>query len=98
MQFTSKYQMEQRAGFNRCEAYNYVSPGRQGPNARCWLKNQVPGSRSQSGLVSGVKVDARTPMKQNLNLPGQDYRNSPRTARWTERAPSRADAREGAAR
>lgn len=60
---------------DRCEAYTYVSPGRQGPNARCWLKNQVPGSRSQSGLVSGVKVDARVPMNQNLNLPGKDYRN-----------------------
>lgn len=60
---------------DRCEAYTYVSPGRQGPNARCWLKDQVPGKRSQQGLVSGVKVDARVPMNQNLNLPGQDYRN-----------------------
>jgi|GEM_PF-6999248 hypothetical protein len=36
-----------------CQAYTYVPPGVQGPQARCWLKNAVPGSRVVSAMVSG---------------------------------------------
>ena len=27
-----------------CRAFTYVKPGVQGPNAKCWLKNSVPGA------------------------------------------------------
>ncbi len=40
----------------RCEAYTYVKPGIQGPNARCWLKSGIPGARSNACCVSGVKT------------------------------------------
>jgi len=38
----------------QCNAYTYVPPGVQGPNARCWLKNQVVAPSFARGLVSGV--------------------------------------------
>jgi len=40
---------------SRCRAYTYVPPGRQGPAARCWLKDGVPPASDADGLVSGVK-------------------------------------------
>lgn len=60
---------------NRCEAYTYVPPGVQAEKAQCWLKESVPGARSQNGLVSGVKQTVRVPTKAEINLPGRDYRN-----------------------
>ena len=39
----------------RCRAWTYVNPGVQGANAKCWLKNRVPNSRSSSCCVSGVE-------------------------------------------
>ena len=41
----------------RCDSYTYVPPGRQGPDARCWLKDGVPQRKAKNGLVSGVKQD-----------------------------------------
>lgn len=40
---------------NNCKAYTYVPPTVQGPNARCWLKNKLPSSKSVIGMVSGYK-------------------------------------------
>jgi hypothetical protein len=39
---------------SRCRAWTYVRPGVQGPTARCWLKNVVPGPRSDACCTSGV--------------------------------------------
>jgi PAN domain len=38
----------------RCNAYTYVPPGVQGPNAKCWLKDRVLATSAAPGLVSGV--------------------------------------------
>jgi hypothetical protein len=40
----------------KCTAFTWVPPGVQGPQARCWLKNAVPGAVSRTGMVSGVKT------------------------------------------
>jgi hypothetical protein len=39
----------------RCKAFTYVSPGIQGSNARCWLKDGTPRPKPAQGLVSGAK-------------------------------------------
>lgn len=41
---------------NQCQAWTYVKPGVQGPQARCWLKNRVPRASSSGCCVSGVKT------------------------------------------
>lgn len=38
-----------------CQAFTFVQPGVQGPNARCWLKNVVPQSTPNNCCISGVK-------------------------------------------
>ena len=38
----------------RCLAWTYVNPGIQGPNARCWLKNDVPAAQGSNCCISGV--------------------------------------------
>ncbi|HVU50562.1 MAG TPA: PAN domain-containing protein [Polyangia bacterium] len=39
----------------RCQAFTYVNPGVQGPNARCWLKMSVPPATPNNCCISGVK-------------------------------------------
>ena len=39
----------------QCVAFTYVTPGVQGPSARCWLKNAVPQALANTCCVSGVK-------------------------------------------
>ncbi len=41
-------------GDAKCKAYTYVKPGVQGPNARCWLKDNIPATRTSDCCVSGV--------------------------------------------
>ena len=38
-----------------CKAYTFVKPGIQGPNARCWLKKDVPDQKINNCCTSGVK-------------------------------------------
>jgi 1-phosphatidylinositol phosphodiesterase len=45
----------------QCVAFTYVNPGVQGPNARCWLKNNVPQPVQQTCCVSGVKYGGAPP-------------------------------------
>jgi hypothetical protein len=45
----------QCAANGSCQAWTYVKPGVQGPNARCWLKNSVPVAVASSCCASGVK-------------------------------------------
>jgi hypothetical protein len=40
----------------KCMAYTFVKPGFQGPNARCWLKSEVPAAVKNDCCISGVKV------------------------------------------
>jgi hypothetical protein len=42
------------SGEPECRAYTYVNPGLQGPKARCWLKNGIPGQRPDKCCTSGV--------------------------------------------
>ena len=37
-----------------CRAWTYVRPGIQGPNARCWLKNNVPPQNNNPCCISGI--------------------------------------------
>jgi hypothetical protein len=39
----------------QCQAFTYVNPGVQGPNARCWLKMSVPPPTPNNCCISGVK-------------------------------------------
>ena len=38
----------------QCRAWTYVRPGTQGPQARCFLKKQVPALTQANCCVSGV--------------------------------------------
>jgi hypothetical protein len=39
----------------QCVAFTFMSPGVQGPSARCWLKSTAPAQSPNSCCVSGVK-------------------------------------------
>jgi hypothetical protein len=39
----------------QCLAFTYVSPGVQGPSAKCWLKSAVPPAQPNGCCVSGFK-------------------------------------------
>ena len=41
---------------SRCNAYTYVRPGVQDPNAICYLKPVAPASNPNGDCVSGVKL------------------------------------------
>lgn len=54
------------ASDGQCKAWTYVSPGNQGNNARCWLKNNnVPIPTSLNYVISGVKLSAPQSMYSN---------------------------------
>jgi hypothetical protein len=53
-----------------CQAFSYNPPGMSGPNAMCWLKNNVPSANNATGVASGVKG-----LDRNLDRPGSDYNN-----------------------
>jgi PAN domain len=38
----------------KCQAWTYVRPGIQGPQARCWLKNAIPAAHANNCCMSGV--------------------------------------------
>jgi len=41
-----------------CKAFTYVKPGVQATSARCWLKNSIPGSYSNTNCITGIKKGA----------------------------------------
>jgi hypothetical protein len=51
-----------------CKAFTYVKPGIQGPNPRCWLKNDIPAATPNSCCDSGVKgsTGIATPLNPNI--------------------------------
>ena len=70
----------------KCQAFTYVKPGIQGPNARCWLKSEVPPAKNSACCISGIvqreflraptSPDPKGAMAQdNVDLPGMDYKN-----------------------
>lgn len=81
--------METCLGEARCMAWTFVPPGRQGAQAKCWLKSGVPRSTRSPGMASGVvtrpsaaarAVESRpagpnSTMERETNRPGRDYRN-----------------------
>jgi hypothetical protein len=60
-----------------CRAYTYVRPGAAGPNARCYLKANVPGASGNNCCISGVKSggggSGAISAEDNTNRPGADY-------------------------
>jgi len=60
-----------------CRAFTYVKPGVQGPNAKCWLKNSIPGSSANNCCVSGIKREAvsTSGLEVDVNRRGGDYRH-----------------------
>ncbi len=68
------------AGESACQAYTYVKPGVQGPQAKCWLKSSVPAASANECCVSGVKAAVAPPagsvtVEDGVNRPGGDYRS-----------------------
>ena len=65
----------------RCRAFTYVKPGAQGPNARCWLKDEVRAPvRGNNAVISGVVRGGAEPPRNpgydyDVDRPGGDYRN-----------------------
>ncbi|MCJ7444720.1 MAG: PAN domain-containing protein [Methanotrichaceae archaeon] len=66
-----------------CVACTYVNPGYQGPNARCWLKNNVAtqvqdeccqtGVKEIRAVIPQVAQDQTVSMTNDTDLPGSDY-------------------------
>ena len=44
----------------QCQAWTFVKPGIQGPQAKCWLKSVVPQKVQDTCCVSGVKTATQT--------------------------------------
>jgi hypothetical protein len=42
-------------GDGQCLAWTYVKPNTFEPNARCWLKNAIPGPEARVETISGIK-------------------------------------------
>lgn len=68
------------AGDSACQAYTYVRPGVQGPNAKCWLKSSVAAASANGCCISGVKTAMAPPAggftaEDGVNRPGGDYRS-----------------------
>lgn len=65
-------------GNANCQAWTFVKPGIQGPQARCYLKNPIPAQVANSCCISGVKLPpppAPIPpgAEVNKDRPGNDY-------------------------
>lgn len=60
----------------KCEAYTFVKPGVQGPNARCYLKSGRPSPSSNTCCTSGVKTAKMSISAQTgIDRAGSDYKN-----------------------
>lgn len=58
----------------KCQAYTYVKPGVQGPQARCWLKQGKPTPSGNACCKSGVKTAKTYVTKASgRDRPGSDY-------------------------
>lgn len=55
-----------------CKAWTFVKVGVQGPKARCWLKNAIPGKVANSCCTSGVPEKS---FETRVDRPGGDYNN-----------------------
>jgi uncharacterized membrane protein len=63
-----------------CQAWSYVKPGYEGPQARCRLKHTVPGPATRECCISGLKYDVASPPQTasryevGVDRPGLDFR------------------------
>ena len=48
----------------QCQSFTYLSPGVQGPNAHCWLKNAVAPPVADGNCTSGLKAAYSAPPPQ----------------------------------
>ena len=65
---------------SKCQAFTWVRPGIQGPQAVCWLKSGASPRARDETCVSGVRVEAPravgvVTLEQGVNRPGEDYRS-----------------------
>lgn len=61
---------------DNCQAFTYVEPGQQGPNAVCYLKDSVPSRKLDAkGLTSGVKASTLVLFQRHpdTDMNGADY-------------------------
>ena len=66
------------ANDGNCQAYSYVRPGVQAPNARCWLKSSAPAGVSDNCCISGAKSGgggSGLTAEDNTDRKGADYKN-----------------------
>jgi hypothetical protein len=59
----------------QCQAWTFVHPGVQGPQARCWLKSTVPAAVQNTCCVSGVKQVSTGSFEVDRDRPGLDYKS-----------------------
>lgn len=52
-----------------CDSWTYVEPGKQGPRAVCWLKNDIPTPLSQDSCISGIRLKPLIKNLKNVTLP-----------------------------
>jgi hypothetical protein len=66
-------------GNANCDAWTFVKPGIQGPQARCWLKSAVPAEVNNSCCISGVKLPPPVAIppgaQNNRDRPGSNFAN-----------------------
>ncbi len=66
------------SGDAHCQAWAWVKPGVQGPNAQCWLKDKVPKAVKNDCCSSGPRqsISARDlKAEDHTDRPGADYRH-----------------------
>jgi hypothetical protein len=62
-----------------CQAFTYVEPGQQGPDAMCYLKDSVPTRKlDEKCCTSGVKASTLVLIQRHpdTDMNGSDYENS----------------------
>jgi PAN domain len=65
----------------QCVAFTYVNPGVQGPNPRCWLKDNVPAPQADDCCVSGTKAAGGPPPSAWQGAPPPPS-NAPPPSAW----------------
>jgi hypothetical protein len=74
----------------QCKAWTLVNAGAQGPLAKCYLKNVIPGKRPCNFCTSGTATKAVEP---NVDRPGGDYKRTENSTKALCRSACDGDAK-----